>query len=280
MSRMKIGCHLSVSKGYAHMGREALSIDANCFQFFTRNPRGGAAKTPAAGDMEALIELMKANDFAPILAHAPYTLNPAAAEERIREFALMVMKDDLRILESLPGNYYNFHPGSHVGQGAEAGIELIVAHLNQVLDPELRTMVLLETMSGKGSEIGRTFEEIREIIDRVDRSDLLGVCMDTCHIYSAGYDIVQDLDGVLTAFDKAIGLERLKTLHLNDSMKPFNSHLDRHAPIGAGTIGLEALVRFINHPALRGLPFYLETPHEKISGYADEIRMLREAYRG
>ena len=230
--------------------------------------------------MEALIELMKANDFAPILAHAPYTLNPAAAEERIREFALMVMKDDLRILESLPGNYYNFHPGSHVGQGAEAGIELIVAHLNQVLDPELRTMVLLETMSGKGSEIGRTFEEIREIIDRVDRPDLLGVCMDTCHIYSAGYDIVQDLDGVLTAFDKAIGLERLKTLHLNDSMKPFNSHLDRHAPIGAGTIGLEALVRFINHPALRGLPFYLETPHEKISGYADEIRMLREAYRG
>lgn len=280
MSRMKIGCHLSVSKGYAHMGREALSIDANCFQFFTRNPRGGAAKTPVAGDMEALIELMKANDFAPILAHAPYTLNPAAAEERIREFALMVMKDDLRILESLPGNYYNFHPGSHVGQGAEAGIELIVAHLNQVLDPELRTMVLLETMSGKGSEIGRTFEEIREIIDRVDRPDLLGVCMDTCHIYSAGYDIVQDLDGVLTAFDKAIGLERLKTLHLNDSMKPFNSHLDRHAPIGAGTIGLEALVRFINHPALRGLPFYLETPHEKISGYADEIRMLREAYRG
>lgn len=280
MSRMKIGCHLSVSKGYAHMGREALSIDANCFQFFTRNPRGGAAKTLAAGDMEALIELMKANDFAPILAHAPYTLNPAAAEERIREFALMVMKDDLRILESLPGNYYNFHPGSHVGQGAEAGIELIVAHLNQVLDPELRTMVLLETMSGKGSEIGRTFEEIREIIDRVDRPDLLGVCMDTCHIYSAGYDIVQDLDGVLTAFDKAIGLERLKTLHLNDSMKPFNSHLDRHAPIGAGTIGLEALVRFINHPALRGLPFYLETPHEKISGYADEIRMLREAYRG
>ncbi len=280
MNKMKIGCHLSVSKGYYKMGVDALSIDANCFQFFTRNPRGGATKKLADGDLEKLTALMKENDFAPILAHAPYTLNPAAADERVREFALMVMQDDLRILEGIPGNYYNFHPGSHVGQGAEKGIELIVAHLNQVLDPGLRTTVLLETMSGKGSEVGRTFEEIRAIIDRVDHPELLGVCMDSCHIYSAGYDIVNDLDGVLTAFDKVIGLERLKAIHLNDSMKPFNSHLDRHEKIGAGTIGLEALVRFTNHPVLRALPFYLETPHEDLTGYAEEIRVLREAYQG
>lgn len=247
MNKMKIGCHLSVSKGYYKMGVDALSIDANCFQFFTRNPRGGSTKKLADGDLEKLTALMEENDFAPILAHAPYTLNPAAAEERIREFALMVMKDDLRILEGIPGNYYNFHPGSHVGQGAEKGIELIVAHLNQVLDPALHTTVLLETMSGKGSEVGRTFEEIRAIIDRVDHPELLGVCMDSCHIYSAGYDIVNDLDGVLTTFDQVIGLARLKAIHLNDSMKPFNSHLDRHEKIGAGTIGLDALVRFTNH---------------------------------
>lgn len=280
MNKMKIGCHLSVSKGYYKMGVDALSIDANCFQFFTRNPRGGATKKLADGDLEKLTALMKENDFAPILAHAPYTLNPASADERVREFALMVMQDDLRILEGIPGNYYNFHPGSHVGQGAEKGIELIVAHLNQVLDPGLRTTVLLETMSGKGSEVGRTFEEIREIIDRVDHPELLGVCMDSCHIYSAGYDIVNDLDGVLTAFDKVIGLERLKAIHLNDSMKPFNSHLDRHEKIGEGTIGLEALVRFTNHPVLRALPFYLETPHEDLTGYAEEIRVLRAAYQG
>lgn len=280
MNKMKIGCHLSVSKGYAKMGSDAISIDANCFQFFTRNPRGGAAKTPVPGDMEKLIALMEENEFAPILAHAPYTLNPAAAEERIREFALMVMKDDLRILENVPGNYYNFHPGSHVGQGAAVGIDLIVHHLNQVLSPDQRTTVLLETMSGKGSEVGRTFEEIREIIDRVDHPELLGVCMDSCHIYSAGYDIVNDLDGVLTQFDKVIGLERLKAIHLNDSMKPFASHLDRHELIGKGTIGMDAIVRFINHPSLRELPFYLETPNEELSGYAEEIRVLRAAYEG
>lgn len=280
MARMKIGCHLSISKGYENMGREALSIDANCFQFFTRNPRGGKAKALIPGDMEKLIELMVENDFAPILAHAPYTLNPAAAKDHVREFALLVMKDDLQILEGVPGNYYNFHPGSHVGQGVEKGIDLIVAHLDEVLDPALRTTVLLETMAGKGSEIGRSFQEIREIIDRVKHPELLGVCLDSCHIYSAGYDIVNDLDGVITEFDKVIGLDRLKTLHLNDSMKPFASNLDRHARIGEGTIGKEALIRFINHPALRELPFYLETPNDNLSGYAEEIAMLREAYQG
>ena len=278
MTKMKIGCHLSVSKGYLHMGEEALSIDANTFQFFTRNPRGSQAKALNIPDMEALNVLMAENSFAPILVHAPYTLNPCSADERTREFALMVMKDDMTVLEHVPGNYYNFHPGSHVGQGSEAGITLIASLLNQTLYSDMKTLILLETMSGKGSEVGRSFEELQEIIKRVELEQKIGVCLDSCHVYSAGYDIVNDLDGVLMHFDQVIGLERLKAIHLNDSMTPFASNKDRHEKIGAGTIGLDALVRFINHPALKDLPFYLETPNE-VAGYAEEIRILRSAWQ-
>ena len=277
MNSMKIGCHLSVAKGYLHMGEEARSIDANTFQFFTRNPRGGKAKPLNIPDMDSLNILLAENNFAPILAHAPYTLNPCSADEHIREFALMVMKDDLSIMEYIPNNFYNFHPGSHVGQGIEIGIPMIISVLNQSLFPEMVTTVLLETMSGKGSEVGRTFEEIHAILSEVPLNDNLGVCLDTCHVYSAGYDIVNDLDGVLTKFDNVIGLDRLKAIHLNDSMTPFGSNKDRHAKIGAGTIGLDAIVRIINHPALRQLPFYLETPNE-IAGYQEEIRILRDSY--
>ncbi len=278
MTKMKIGCHLSVSKGYLHMGEEALSIDANTFQFFTRNPRGSQAKALNIPDMEALNVLMAENSFAPILVHAPYTLNPCSADERTREFALMVMKDDMTVLEHVPGNYYNFHPGSHVGQGSEAGITLIASLLNQTLYSDMKTLILLETMSGKGSEVGRSFEELQEIIKRVELEQKIGVCLDSCHVYSAGYDIVNDLDGVLMHFDQVIGLERLKAIHLNDSMTPFASNKDRHEKIGAGTIGLDAIVRFINHPALKDLPFYLETPNE-VAGYAEEIRILRSAWQ-
>jgi len=273
-----LGCHLSASKGYLHMGKEALSIGANTFQFFTRNPRGSKAKRLDEKDVAALLTLTAANGFAPLLAHAPYTLNPCSADQKVRDFAHMVMADDMEIMGNLPGNYYTFHPGSHVGQGIEAGLELVVDLLNQVLGPQLTTTVLLETMSGKGSEVGSTFEELRFIIDNTDHSDKLGVCLDTCHIYSAGYDIINDLDGVLDQFNSIVGLDRLKAIHLNDSLTPFATHKDRHAKIGEGTLGMETIVNFINHPRLRGLPFYLETPND-VQGYAAEIKLLRSAYR-
>ena len=273
-----LGCHLSASKGYRHMGEEALSIGANTFQFFTRNPRGSKAKRLDPKDVAALLTLTAANRFAPLLAHAPYTLNPCSADQKVRDFAHMVLADDMMIMENLPGNYYTFHPGSHVGQGIEAGLELIIGLLNQVLRPQQTTSVLLETMSGKGSEVGSTFEEIQYIIENTDHYDKLGVCLDTCHIYAAGYDIINDLDGVLDWFDRIIGLERLQAIHLNDSLTPFGAHKDRHAKIGAGTLGLETIVSVINHPRLRGLPFYLETPND-VEGYAAEIKLLRSAYR-
>ncbi|MDF2905164.1 MAG: apurinic endonuclease Apn1 [Herbinix sp.] len=274
---LNIGCHLSSSKGFLHMGQEALTIEANTFQFFTRNPRGSRAKEINPKDAELLCRLLKENSFAPILAHAPYTLNACSAEPKTREFALMTMADDLKRMEYIPNNLYNFHPGSHVGQGIDIGIELISDLLNEILSPEQSTMVLLETMSGKGTEVGSTFGELRRIIDRVELSDKIGICLDTCHVYDAGYDIVGDLDGVLLEFDRIIGLKRLKAIHVNDSKNPFESHKDRHEKIGEGSIGLEAITRIINHRALRGLPFYLETPNE-LEGYAEEIRLLREAY--
>ena len=276
---LKIGCHLSVAKGYQHMGRQALSIKANTFQFFTRNPRGSKAKPVDEKDAAALMAFMEEHDFAPILGHAPYTLNASSADPKVREFAQMVMAEDLKNLEYVPGNLYTFHPGSHVGQGVEKGIKYIVEQLNHVLRPEQSTVVLLETMSGKGSEIGSTFEEIKTILDRIELKDKMGVCLDTCHIYAAGYDVVNDLDGVLEDFDRIIGLGWLKAIHLNDSMMPFNSRKDRHAKLGEGTIGFEAIAKVINHPKLKHLPFYLETPND-VEGYAEEIKRLREAYVG
>lgn len=276
--QLVIGCHLSSSKGYLAMGKTALSIGANTFQFFTRNPRGGKAKAVDPQDAAALIKLAEENNFGPLLAHAPYTMNPCAAEPRLLEFAEMVMTEDLQALEYLPGNLYNFHPGSHVKQGAEIGIEKISAMLNRVLFAEQHTTVLLETMAGKGSEVGRSFEELAAILDKVQLQDKMGVCLDTCHIFDAGYDIVNSLDEVLTSFDKLIGLGRLKAIHLNDSLNTLGSRKDRHACIGAGNIGLEALTAVINHPALKNLPFYLETPNE-LPGYAAEIKLLRERYR-
>jgi len=273
-----IGCHLSAAKGYEHLGREALSIGADTFQFFTRNPRGGKAKDIDEGDVSSFLKLARENNFAPIMAHAPYTLNPCGPDTRVRTFAYEVMADDLMRMEYTPGNYYNFHPGSHVGQGAERGIELIAEILNDILKPEQTTMVLLETMSGKGSEVGGTFEELREIIDRVELSDKLGVCFDTCHVYDAGYDIVNDLDGVLYEFDKIIGLEKLYAIHLNDSKNPFNSRKDRHEKIGQGSLGLEIIATIINHPLLRHLPFYLETPNDS-EGHAVEIKLLKSLYK-
>lgn len=275
---MNIGCHLSVSKGFRHMGEEALSIGANTFQYFSRNPRGSKVKKIDEKDIAGLIHIMKENKFPVILAHAPYTLNPCAADQKIRDFAHLAMKGDLENMEYLPGNLYTFHPGSHVGQGAEKGIELISGLLNEVLREDQRTTVLLETMSGKGSEVGSSFEELREIIDRVNLKDKLGVCFDTCHTYSAGYDVVNNLDGVLEEFDRIVGLERLKAIHLNDSMTPMGSRKDRHETIGDGTLGLPAIVNIINHPLLKKLPFYLETPNE-LSGYAREIKLLRENYK-
>ena len=272
---MLIGCHLSSASGFLAMGKDALSIGANVFQFFTRNPRGGAAKPFDKADAAALVELMKANGFGPALAHAPYTLNPCAADPGLRDYARDVMKDDLWRMDHFPGAMYNFHPGSHVKQGVERGIELIADHLNAILRPDLKTLVLLETMAGKGSEVGRNFEELRAIIDRVELSDKLGVCLDTCHVHDGGYDIVNRLDWVLEQFDKVIGLKRLHAIHLNDSKNPLASHKDRHEVIGAGFIGLEALVRVVNHPALRDLPFYLETPNE-LPGYAAEIALMRK----
>ena len=275
---LNIGCHLSASKGFYHMGCEALSIGANTFQFFTRNPRGGSAKDIDPVDAQKLNDLIKENKFAKILAHAPYTLNACAEKEYVREFAFNTMLDDLKRMEYVPNNLYNFHPGSHVGQGVEKGIEMISGLLNSIMWKDQTTTVLLETMSGKGSEVGSKFEELREIIDRVELDEKLGVCLDTCHVYDGGYDIVNDLDGVLTQFDKIIGLDRLKAIHINDSKNPFASHKDRHEKIGGGSIGAEAFERIINHPALRDLPFYLETPNE-LDGYAREITFLKSLYK-
>ncbi|AFM39366.1 apurinic endonuclease APN1 [Desulfosporosinus acidiphilus SJ4] len=275
---LKIGCHLSISKGFKAIGNEALKINANTFQFFTRNPRGSKAKEIDPKDTEELLKIMKENQFAPILAHAPYTLNACSPEEKTREFAAQVMADDLIRMEYIPGNLYNFHPGSHGGQGSEVGIQQIAAQLNNLLKPEQTTTVLLETMAGKGTEVGRTFEEIKQILDGVVLTEKMGVCLDTCHVYDAGYDIVNDLDGVLDTFDKVIGLERLSAIHLNDSMNSRASHKDRHAKIGEGSIGLEAITRVINHPRLRHLPFFLETPND-VQGYAKEITLLRDLYK-
>lgn len=275
---LTIGCHLSASKGYLDMAKTAVSINANTFQFFTRNPRGGAAKPINEDDIKAFLQYSKENGIDKILAHAPYTLNAASADESIREFALNTMIDDIRRMEYTPNQMYNFHPGSHVKQGADVGIELISAHLNKVLYEGMTTTVLLETMSGKGSEVGRNFEEIRAIIDRTELSDKLGVCLDTCHIYDGGYDIVKNLDGVLEEFDRIIGIDRLKAIHINDSKNPYSSHKDRHETIGNGYIGTEAMERIINHKALRDLPFYLETPNE-LDGYKNEIELLRGLYK-
>lgn len=273
-----IGCHLSSSKGFLAMGKTALSIGANTFQFFTRNPRGGKAKAVNPADIAALKKLAEENDFGPLLAHAPYTMNACAADDGLREFARRMMLEDLAVMEQLPGNLYNFHPGSHVKQGSEVGIVKISEILNNVLTEKQQTTVLLETMAGKGSEVGRTFEEIAAVMEKVQLQEKLGVCLDTCHIFDAGYDIVHDLDSVLEHFDKVIGLERLKAVHLNDSLNTLGSHKDRHACIGAGQIGLEAIGRIINHPHLRNLPFYLETPNE-LPGYAAEIQLLKELYK-
>ncbi len=272
---LTIGCHLSSSKGYLHMAKEAVSIGANTFQFFTRNPRGGTAKPLDPADAAAFRAYAGEHAFGQILAHAPYTLNGCSADPAIRDFARRTMADDLARLEATPGNLYNFHPGSHVGQGVETGIAFIADMLNSVLQPGLHTTVLLETMAGKGSEIGGRFEELRAIIDRVELSDHLGVCLDTCHVHDAGYDIINDLDGVLAEFDRVIGLDHLLALHINDSKNPRSARKDRHEKIGEGCIGLEAIVRVVNHPALRHLPMLLETPNE-LEGYAAEIALLKE----
>ena len=272
-----IGCHLSASDGFLAMGKTALSIGANTFQFFTRNPRGSKAKAIDPADVAAFLELAAENGFGTLVAHAPYTINPCSKDERTREFARMTLADDLKRMEHIPGNVYNFHPGSHTGQGIETGICQIAEALNAILTPDIRTTVLLETMSGKGSEVGSRFEELREIIDRVELSDKLGVCLDTCHVSDAGYDIADDPDGVLAEFDRVIGLDRLRAVHVNDSLNPVGSHKDRHARIGEGCLGAEGLGRVVRHPALQGLPFVLETPNE-LPGYAREIALLKELH--
>lgn len=272
---LTIGCHLSTSKGYLAMGKTALALGANTFAFFTRNPRGGSAKAIDPADAAALRELLTANNFGTLVAHAPYTLNPCSDKPHAREFARERMADDLVRMEAVPGSYYNFHPGSHVKQGADVGIELIAGLLNEVLRPQQTTTVLLETMAGKGTEVGRTFEELAAIIERVELSDHMGVCLDTCHVHDGGYDIVNNLDGVLDEFDHVIGIERLRAVHLNDSKNPCGAHKDRHERIGEGYIGLEAFERIVTHPQLRDLPFILETPNE-LPGYAAEIELLRK----
>lgn len=273
----RIGCHLSSSKGFLAMGKAALSVGGNTFQFFSRNPRGGAAKPLDMQDIEAYITFAVQNNISSILAHAPYTLNACAADPGLREFAKNTMLDDLRRMEHLPGNCYNFHPGSHVKQGVDVGVEYITQMLNEILWPEMQTTVLLEGMAGKGSEIGRSFEELKMILDRVELSDKMGVCLDTCHLWEAGYNIVEDLDGVLEAFDKLVGIDRLRAIHINDSKNPIAAHKDRHEKIGEGFLGLEAMERIINHPSLRDKPFYLETPNE-LDGYAKEIALLKGLY--
>jgi deoxyribonuclease-4 len=269
-----IGCHLPSSKGYLAMGKHALALGANTFAFFTRNPRGGNAKPVNAEDAAAFRQLAAEHHFGTLVAHAPYTMNLCSADPSIRTFARNMMMDDMQRMEYTPHQYYNFHPGSHVKQGTETGILQIADALNQILRPKQTTTVLLETMAGKGTEIGRSFEELREILDRVTLVEKMGVCLDTCHIYDGGYDIVNDLDGVLTKFDQVIGLNRLKAIHLNDSMNPMGSHKDRHQKIGEGSLGLDAIVRIINHEALRDIPFYLETPND-LAGYGAEIALLR-----
>ena len=272
---MLIGNHLSASKGYAAMGKAALALDANTFAFFTRNPRGGKAKEIDEKDVEKFLNFAKEHEFGKIVAHAPYTMNLCAAKEDVRSFSKEMLLDDLKRMEYTPYNYYNFHPGSHVGQGAEKGIVLIAEALNEALKPEQTTTVLLETMAGKGTEVGRTFEELREILDRVELNDKMGVCLDTCHVWDGGYDIVNDLDGVLNEFDRVIGLDRLKAVHFNDSMNDCGSHKDRHAKIGEGKIGLDAMRRVATHPLLSDKPFILETPNDD-EGYRREIALFRE----
>ena len=274
----KIGSHLSSSKGFLHMGKEALSIGANTFQFFTRNPRGSKAKEIDEKDVAAFREFAEENGIGVILAHAPYTLNACSKDEHTREFARMTMEDDLRRMEYLPGNYYNFHPGSHTGQGPEEGIRQISGLLNELLRPEQTTTVLLETMAGKGTEVGRSFEELRAILDGVELEGHVGVCLDTCHVYDAGYDIAGDLDRVLEEFDRVVGLDRLKAIHINDSKNPFASRKDRHEKIGEGSLGLQTFVNLINDPRVKELPFYLETPND-LEGYGREIQLLREQSR-
>ncbi len=275
---LTIGCHLSVAKGFLAMAKSAVSINANTFQFFTRNPRGGKAKAIDPADMAAFREFAAEHGIARILAHAPYTLNPCSKNPETREFARATLAEDLVRMEEVPGQFYNMHPGSHTGQGADAGIEMIVDALNEVLSPEQSTTLLLETMAGKGSEVGRTFKEIATIIDGIELSGHVGVCLDTCHVWDAGYDIANDLDGVLDEFDQVIGLNRLHAIHLNDSLNPCGAHKDRHARIGEGHIGFEALSAVTRHPLLRDLPFYLETPNDTLSGWGEEIASLRAAY--
>ncbi len=274
-----IGSYISASKGYEAMGKQALKLGANTFAFFTRNPRGGKAKEIDEADVARFLEIAQKHSFGKLVAHAPYTMNACAAKEDIRRFAREVMEDDLLRMEFTPGNYYNFHPGSHVGQGSEKGIALTAALLNEVLTPEQTTTVLLETMAGKGTEIGRNFEELRAILDKVDLNEKMGVCLDTCHVWDAGYDIAGDLDGVIGTFDQIIGLNRLKAIHMNDSMNPLSAHKDRHEKIGEGHIGTDTMKQILNHPALKGLPVILETPNDD-EGYAKEIALLKSLYEG
>lgn len=277
MNKLHIGCHLSASKGFLAMGKEALELDADTFAFFTRNPRGGKAKDIDENDVAAFLKLAKENDFAPLVAHAPYTMNPCAAKENLRTFAREMLEDDLKRMELLPGNFYNLHPGSHVGQGSEVGIKLCAETLNAVIKKKQSTKVLLETMAGKGSEIGKSFEEIRAIIDNIKYDEHVGVCLDTCHIWDGGYDVVGSLDEIIAEFDKVVGLERLCAVHLNDSLNERVSHKDRHAKIGEGELGIETISAVINHPKLRHLPFILETPNEH-DGYKAEIALLRSRF--
>ncbi|MCD8117459.1 MAG: deoxyribonuclease IV [Oscillospiraceae bacterium] len=275
----RIGCHISAAGGYLAMGKRADALGGNTFAFFTRNPRGGAAKAIDPADVDAFEAFCRERDIGSLVAHAPYTLNPCAAKENVREFALMTFRDDLQRMEYTPGQYYNFHPGSHVGQGTDVGIEKTAEVLNQVLFPAMTTTVLLETMAGKGSELGGRFEELRAIIDRVELKDKLGVCLDTCHIWDGGYDVVNDLDGVLTEFDRVIGLDRLKAVHLNNSKNPLGAKKDRHAKLLEGVFPLEAIARIVTHPVLERLPFILETPNEE-EGYAEEIALCRRLHEG
>lgn len=274
-----IGCHLSSSKGFEAMGKTALEIGANTFQFFTRNPRGCKAKAIDEEDVKRFLKTAEREGFGRIVAHAPYTLNPCSASEKVRNFAFTAMEDDMRRMEYIPGNYYNLHPGSHVGQGAERGIEMTAELLNRIIKPSQSTVILLETMAGKGSEIGGTFEELKAIIERVEIKEKIGVCLDTCHISDGGYNVKDDLDSVAEEFDRVIGLDYLKAVHINDSLNPQGSHKDRHAPIGKGTLGTGAIAAVINHPSFRGIPCILETPND-LEGYAREIKLLKEAYRG
>lgn len=276
---LNIGCHLSAAKGYEHMGKEALKIGANTFAFFTRNPRGGKSKAIDEEDIAKFLKIAEENKFATLVAHAPYTLNPCSATEKVREFAYIAMKEDLQRMEYTPGNYYNFHPGSHTGQGVEKGIQLISELLNNILTEEQSTTVLLESMAGKGSEVGGNFEELAQIIDRVKLKDKIGVCLDSCHISDGGYDIVNDLDGVMEEFDKIVGLKYLKAMHLNDSLNPMGAKKDRHAKIGEGHLGVETFEKIVNHKDLKHLSFILETPNE-LEGYAREIELLKSLYKG